>query len=130
MPPPSCSKLLTIPVGLQAALHQVTKSRGYDPDKLNPWIFPSPQYYRKILEDNGFKVERIELEPRLTPLNGPLRDWVRLFCRNSWLKDMADEEAESIVAEVEEMCRVDHQDEQGDWSVMYCRLRFRAVALA
>jgi hypothetical protein len=80
-----------------------------------------------MLEAEQFTVEHIELEPRLTPLNGSLGDWVRLFCRNSWLKNLSDEDAESVIAEVQEVCEIDCKDELGKWFVMYSRLRFRAV---
>ena len=108
-------------------LHHVVRSRGYDPSKLNPWFFPSSGYYKKLLESSGFTVKHIELEPRLTALKGPLGDWMRLFCRNSWFKDMSEKEAESIIKEVEDICQVDHRDEEGNWAMMYCRLRFHAT---
>ena len=50
-----------------------------------------------------------------------------MFARNSFLSDFNDEEADEIMKEVEEKCRVDCQDESGRWALMYARLRFSAV---
>ena len=112
-----------------SAMEHVLRSKGYDPVKLNPWFYPSPEYYKSLLVKGGFKVELIELEPRLTPLNSTIGDWIRLFCRKSWFKDMSDEEAEAITQEVERICNADAKDEQGVSYIMYCRLRFHAVLI-
>lgn len=108
-------------------IYVVLRSRGIDPIPLNPWYFPSISTYSKLLTSHGFTIKRIELEPRLTPLPGPLADWLHLFARNTVLKDMNDEEAQCVIEEIEEKLRVDHQDEEGKWAIMYCRLRFEAV---
>lgn len=81
----------------------------------------------QLLESNGFRVEHVSLTPRLTPLTGPLADWLRLFCRNSFLAGVPDADAEEIIAEVQELCRVDCCDSSGNWAMMYTRLRFAAV---
>jgi hypothetical protein len=81
----------------------------------------------QLLEAGGFQVKHISLHPRLTPLTGPLVDWLRLFCRNSWLHSLPDAEAESIMNEVQDMCRIDNCDTKGQWIMMYVRLRFVAV---
>ncbi|EIN12393.1 S-adenosyl-L-methionine-dependent methyltransferase [Punctularia strigosozonata HHB-11173 SS5] len=114
-------------VGVRAALHHVLHKRGYDPDALDPWYFPSPASYKRLLESSGFEVVEITLNPRFTPLNGPLVDWLRLFCRTSWLAAIDNKEAEEIMYEVQDMCRVDCMDSDGNWAIMYTRLRFKAV---
>ncbi|KAH9947415.1 S-adenosyl-L-methionine-dependent methyltransferase, partial [Amylocystis lapponica] len=110
-------------VGVRVALYHVLRSRGYDPAELDPWYFPSPGAYTSLLESAGFDVQSIALHPRLTPLNGSLYDWLRLFARSSSLGGLCDTEADAIMREVEDMCSVDFRDEQGNWTVMYCRLR-------
>jgi hypothetical protein len=54
-------------------------------------------------------------------------DWIKLFCQGSFLRNFSEEEAEIIMREVEDMCRIDCCDEQGKWAIMYTRLRFKAI---
>ncbi|OCH91118.1 S-adenosyl-L-methionine-dependent methyltransferase [Obba rivulosa] len=115
-------------VGLISALHEVLRSKGYEPEKLNPWYFPTPEAYKSLLVSTGFEVQHISLHPRRTPLSGTLVDWMRLFCRGTMFQSMGDEETEEIMCRVEDICRVDCMDEQGNWWLMYCRLRVVAVS--
>ena len=116
-------------VGVRNALHRVLRSRGLDPIRVDPWYFPSIQAYTTLLEATSFKVEHISLTPRLTPLPGRLYDWLQLFARKTFLQDITDDdEARSVLEEVENMCAVDCRDEVGNWSVMYVRLRVVAIA--
>ncbi|CAE6472999.1 unnamed protein product, partial [Rhizoctonia solani] len=101
-------------VGIRSILHQVLRSRGIDPSKVDPWYFPRPESYAKVLESEGFKVEHISLNPRITPLPGPLLDWLRTFARNSLLAEMEQEEAEKVMQEVSDLCEPDMKDENGD----------------
>ncbi|KAJ3754739.1 S-adenosyl-L-methionine-dependent methyltransferase [Lentinula raphanica] len=118
-------------IGVRSALKTVLESRGYDGTERDPWFFPSPEEYSKLLQAEGFTVSHISLTPRLTPLPAGLYAWLRTFVRGSWLKDLSDGEAEEVMREVEEMCRVDCQDGDGNgngnWAVVYVRLRFVAV---
>ncbi|KAG8907833.1 hypothetical protein FRB99_002006 [Tulasnella sp. 403] len=113
-------------VGVRGALKTVLKARGYNPEERDPWFFPSVEYYRQLLEAEGFRVDHISLNPRLTPLPGELLGWLRTFCRDSWLEDLGDQEAEDIMNEVQEKYAIDGKDEFGKWAVMYVRLRFAA----
>ncbi|CCM06916.1 uncharacterized protein FIBRA_09228 [Fibroporia radiculosa] len=114
-------------VGVRAALHRVLSARGYSPAERDPWYFPSTEDYAALLEAAGFEVQHISLNPRVTPLPGPLTDWLRLFARPYFMEGLSDEEAEAVMAEVQEMCRVDCCDSQGKWCIMYTRLRVAAV---
>jgi len=68
------------------------------------------------------------LVPRLTPLlEGGLRGWLQLFARRTFLKGFSDEEADAIIDEVVDMCEVDMKDKEGNWALMYIRLRFSAT---
>lgn len=71
-------------------------------------------------------MKEIALHPRFTPLQGTLLDWLRLFCRESFLAEFS-EDAEEILKEIQDVCAVDFRDESGKWSLMYMRLRFVAV---
>lgn len=63
----------------------------------------------------------------MTTLPAGLYGWLDVFARNSFLRDLPDEEAIAIMREVEEICKVDCQDESGKWAMVYMRLRFHAV---
>ncbi|TFK70363.1 S-adenosyl-L-methionine-dependent methyltransferase [Pluteus cervinus] len=114
-------------IGVRAALYQVLRARGHDPIALDPWYFPSMEDYVKLLVTAGFEPVHVSLTPRITPISTGLGDWQQLFVRNSFLKDLSDEEAAEIMDEVENICRVDCQDQSGKWAMMYMRLRFSAV---
>ena len=55
-------------VAVRSQLHAILAARGHDPAALDPWYFPTPTAYRKVLESAGFRVESIEPVPRITPL--------------------------------------------------------------
>ena len=63
----------------------------------------------------------------MTELNSGIFDWLNLFARTSFLRDLNDAEATEIMREIEEECRVDCQDSSGNWWIMYTRLRVSAV---
>lgn len=44
-------------IGVRSALHSSLRSRGHDPIALDPWFFPTPTYYRGLLESAGFRVD-------------------------------------------------------------------------
>lgn len=116
-----------------------------DPVGRDPWYFPSPEDYQnarflsprlvnlelnpaeQLLEKHGFRVSYISLKPRLTSLKGNIRDWVHVFCRNNFLRDLGEGEVNGIMDEVNELCAVDCRDSQGQWSAMYTRLRVVAI---
>jgi len=53
---------------------------------------------------------------------------LRLFVRNSFLRELDDdEEAEEVMKEVAAICEVDCKDGEGGWEIMYMRLRFSAI---
>ncbi|KAJ1303502.1 hypothetical protein OPQ81_011688 [Rhizoctonia solani] len=114
-------------VGVRSALHQVLRRRGIEPSSVDPWYFPRPERYAKVLESQGFHIEHLSLSPRITPLPGPLVDWLQTFARNSLLAAMNDEEAARVMQEVSDLCEPDMKDEKGGWAIMYVRLRFRAI---
>ncbi|KAG8698902.1 hypothetical protein FRC09_006947 [Ceratobasidium sp. 395] len=113
--------------GVRLAMHQALKKRGLDPVKLDPWYFPRPEQYTKVLEAEGFQVKHTSLHPRITPLPGHLNDWLHTFARTSALASMNDEEAQEVIQDISDACKPDMKDEHGGWAVMYVRLRFVAI---
>ncbi|KAJ3784626.1 S-adenosyl-L-methionine-dependent methyltransferase [Lentinula aff. detonsa] len=113
--------------GIRAALKSVLESKGYNAIERDPWFFPSPEEYSTLLKAEGFNITHISLTPRFTPLQTGLYGWLSTFARGSWLSDLPEHEAEEIMKEVEEICHVDCQDGNGNWAMVYVRLRFVAV---
>ncbi|KIM43248.1 hypothetical protein M413DRAFT_444057 [Hebeloma cylindrosporum] len=114
-------------IGIRSTLHDVIRSKGRDPEELDPWFFPSTEDYAKLLVTAGFEPIHMSLNPRITPLETGLYDWLNLFARNSFLREFSDEGASEIMKEVEDRCRRDCQAASGKWAIMYTRLRFSAV---
>lgn len=115
-------------IGVRMGLHQAIKRRGHEPDKMDPWYFPTIEEYQGLLESAGFRVNTISLVPRLTPLlDGGLRGWLQLFARQTFLKEFSDRDAAAIIDEVVDICEVDMKDKEGNWALMYVRLRFLAT---
>ena len=85
-------------------------------------------FLTQLLESSGFEVQSISLHPRITPLPGPLIDWLRTFCRTSFLRHLDEQEAEEIMSMTQDICSPDCMDERGRWTIMYCRLRVVAVS--
>jgi hypothetical protein len=63
----------------------------------------------------------------MTPIPEGLLAWLRLFVRNSFLRELDDEEAEEVMKEVATILEVDCKDEEGSWALSYMRLRFSAI---
>lgn len=81
----------------------------------------------QLLRTHGFRPLSAELHPRPTPLPTDLAGWLHTFARRSFLASLDDALADEIIAEVVEDMRVDCQDPEGRWQVMYVRLRVSAI---
>ncbi|KAK0201610.1 S-adenosyl-L-methionine-dependent methyltransferase [Desarmillaria ectypa] len=113
--------------GIRGALHKALQTRGYNAGARDPWYFPSVEDYTEILRAESFEPIEVTLTPRATALPAGVFGWLAVFARPMILKDFSDEEATEIMKEVEEVCRIDCQDSQGRWQMIYMRLRFSAV---
>lgn len=101
--------------------------RGIDGAAYSPWFFPSDQHYRKLLEENGFKVEHCELHPRITEIDTDVAGWIEMFGFNFLEPLSSDEERKQVALEVQEYLRPSYQREDGKWVIMYNRLRVVAI---
>jgi hypothetical protein len=63
----------------------------------------------------------------MTYVPNGLKAWLALFTRQTMLSALNDAEADEVIGEVIKECEVDMKDEQGNWCLMYVRLRFRAI---
>jgi len=114
-------------IGVRSALYRALRSRGYDPVSRDPWYFPSMEDYVRLLVTSGFTPIHLSLTPRVTPLPTGLHGWLQVFARTSLLAGLSEEEVKEIMDEVQEVCRVDCQDNSGKWAMLYMRLRFSAT---
>lgn len=55
-------------VGVRSTLHSCLAKRNIDASKLDPWYFPTPSSYSKLLEQVGLRPTVAYLFPRPTPL--------------------------------------------------------------
>ena len=107
------------------AMRATAWRRGGDATLAGPWFFPSVAVYREMLEERGFRVVRIGLFPRPTPLASGMIAWLRVFRRPFFAQFGADEDA--VLSEVEELLAPSLRDAKGNWTADYVRLRVEAV---
>jgi trans-aconitate methyltransferase len=107
------------------AMRAVAIARGGDTGVANPWYFPAPAVYQALLEREGFKVKRIGLFPRPTPLPTGMAEWLKLF-RKPFFEQFVGEE-EAALAETVALLKPALCDQLGNWTADYVRLRVEAV---
>lgn len=110
---------------IRSALHVALDARGFDAQAADPWYFPSVGEYQARLRQAGFKVSRIELYPRPTPLATDVRDWLETFAQ-SFLAPVPAAIRGVVLTEVAERLRFKLQKSDGSWTADYVRLRFIA----
>lgn len=108
---------------IQSALEAALAKMGLSAPR--PWYFPSPTQYRQVLEAAGFKVRRIELIPRPTPLPGDMSRWLETFAQ-PFTAVLPFEQRPAFITEVVEALRPLLCNQNGQWTADYVRLRFAA----
>jgi SAM-dependent methyltransferase len=89
--------------------------------------YPTPEAYTRRLAAAGFRIERMALIPRPTPLEpGGMAEWLRTF-RRGVLECLPPDLRNPIVEETSALLARALRDEDGDWIADYVRLRFVAV---
>lgn len=89
--------------------------------------YPTPEAYTRRLERHGFRVGRMALIPRPTPLGeGGMPAWLRTF-RKGVLDSLPASLQQAVVDETTELLSTALRDEDGNWTTDYVRLRFVAV---
>lgn len=111
---------------IRVAFAAVLSRHGLGPMGERGNYYPTADAYRSRLERHGFKVEKIALIPRPTPLNeSGMTGWLNTFYRGALdtlpedLRNTAVEETVALLAPV--LCAHD-----GHWTADYVRLRFIA----
>lgn len=107
-----------------AALSAELQSRGLDPEARNPWFFPGVEQYGAMLREAGLEVLSCELVPQPTHLESDISSWLSTFCR-SWLRGMAQAEAEALLASVRDALAPELHRDAG-WFIDYVRIRVEA----
>lgn len=119
---------------VHAAIISALAHRGVPMEKAraaSPWWFPSLDAMRALVESQGFRWLRGEVELRQTELtsgdDGGIKGWVRLFGA-PFLDLLATEELrESAVGEVAQVLEgVGRRQHDGAFTINYIRLRFVA----
>lgn len=91
----------------------------------NPWYFPKETEYKKLLENNGFHVEYIELIPRPTKIDD-ITNWLDIFA-NGIIAHLTQEQQKQFKEEVREILKPKIYSQQDGWVADYVRLRLKAV---
>lgn len=91
-----------------------------------PWYFPTVAEYTKLLDEQGFTVQYIELYDRPTELVGEdgIRNWLKMFS-NSLLEHLTEQQKNQVYSQAER-CLRDRIYHDGKWIADYRRLRFIA----
>ena len=90
--------------------------------------YPTPDAYTERLTKHGFRVEKIALIPRPTPLEeGGMNGWLRTF-RRGVLDGLPPDIRETVIDDTVAMLGAALRDEAGNWTADYVRLRFIARA--
>lgn len=110
-------------VGLMAALER----HGYGELENAVNYYPAPAPYTRRLERAGFRVEKIALIPRPTPLETGMTEWFWTF-RRGVLEKLPENLRDVVVAEATSVLERALRDEDGNWVADYVRLRFVARA--
>jgi trans-aconitate methyltransferase len=111
---------------IRSALQETLRRHAIDPAPIDPWYYPSPEEYSKLLSRAGFSVNYIELIPRPTKLPGDILDWLEIFAQ-PFTQAVPEPERGSFLKEVRNELATCLRDGAGNWFADYVRLRFKAT---
>ena len=111
---------------IESALHTELEKRGIDANTINTWYFPTVEDYQTRLEAKGFKVNKIALIPRPTPLPTDIRGWLSTFA-NPFTTALSNSERNAFLEDVIASLEPALCDAYGKWFADYVRLRFSAI---
>ena len=114
---------------IRVALMAVLTRHGLADSEKEVNHFPTPKAYANRLEDHGFRVDRMSLIPRPTPLpESGIAGWLWTF-RRGLLESLPESLRGTVVEETAELLAPALCDESGNWTADYVRLRFVAIAV-
>lgn len=109
---------------IMTALRAAARAFGGDAAIATPWFYPTDRDYAGMLEAAGFRVMRIGLFPRPTPLPTGMGGWLQTF-RGVFFDQFGDRR-EMVLAYVADILRPSLCDRAGQWHADYVRLRVEA----
>lgn len=98
------------------------------PESSFSWYFPTPDEFAQRLERANFQVDSILLIPRPTPLPAGMRGWLETFAM-PFLSHLPAGKRPQVLETALTLLRSCLQDQSGNWTADYVRLRFAAAAL-
>ena len=110
---------------IRVALHAALAHHNMAHLMVEDNYFPTVAEYRRILEQQGFTVETIELVARPTPLPTGMQAWLQVF-RSGLFATIPADQRESILQETLQHLQLALCDREGNWTADYVRLRFHA----
>jgi trans-aconitate methyltransferase len=112
---------------IRVALMAVLARHGYADREDGVNYYPTAEVYTRRLESHGFRVQRIALIPRPTPLDeSGIEGWLRTF-RRGVIEGLPEPLRETVIAETAALLTPALRDEEGNWVADYVRLRFVAT---
>jgi trans-aconitate methyltransferase len=111
---------------IRSALHAGLRRHAIDPTPIDPWYYPSPEEYSKLLLKAGFIVTCIQLIPRPTKLPGDILDWLEIFAQ-PFAQALAEPQRRIFLKGVRDELATCLRDGDGNWIADYVRLRFKAT---
>ena len=112
---------------IRVAFAAVLERHGYDGRQHDRNYYPTADAYACRLQRHGFRVDRMAVIPRPTPLpEGGVAGWIRTFRRGA-LDSMPEAVRDAIVDETVALLAPILRDEEGKWTADYVRLRFVAI---
>ncbi len=107
------------------AMRAAADKFGRDPALAGPWFFPTPERYRARLERAGFRVNRIALVARPTPLPTGMEGWLMTF-RGPFFAQFG-ERKQDVLNWVADLLAPSLCDSHGQWFADDMRLRVSAA---
>jgi trans-aconitate methyltransferase len=110
---------------IRGAIYDALARFGIDAAAVDPWYFPTAAEYAERLQRAGFRIPRIEVFERPTPLPGNVAGWLQTFAQ-AFLAVVPEDRRAQVIAEVAEALRP-RLAATGVWIADYVRLRFTAT---
>ncbi len=111
---------------IRLAMEEAMKRRGRS--YAHPFFFPGEEEYRRMLVEEGFRIENIAAFDRPTPLSDGwegMRNWVLQFFAED-LRPTGEKERDELISELESALKAELWD-GAQWVADYRRLRVSAI---
>ncbi|MGX0891143.1 trans-aconitate methyltransferase [Pseudomonas sp. ADAK2 TE3594] len=110
---------------IRRAIHGALERRSVDAQGIDPWFLPTAGEYQQVLENAGFHISYISWFERPEVLDYPIAQWIQTF-GSPYLTALPVEARAGFLEEVTEELANDLLNSDGQWTVDYTCLRFKA----